>query len=93
MSNTTINVNVTIPDDAVTATTDAGLAAGWWVLIITILVIGIVGGLLALGCQKCCENRKLIAAASGAFGTGQQTLERRPRRKEKEFEKYIQENI
>lgn len=91
MSDTTINVNVTIPDDAVTATTDAGLAAGWWVLIISIVVIAAIGGLIAAGCLKCCENNK--PAASGAFGTGQQTLERRPRRKEKEFEKYIQENI
>ena len=56
-------------------------------------VLAGIAGIIALDClcRACCTTPS--PADSGAFGTGEQTLERRPRRKEEEFEKYIQENI
>ena len=77
-------------------TDDATNEAYAWVqiLIIGVLLIGgIIGGLLITGTIHCCQS--LNVEDSGAFGGGvpNNATEKTAQRKDREFEKYIQDHI
>ena len=66
-----------------------------WVLIIGVVLIGgIIGGLIMTGTIHCCKSMNVND--SGAFGTGSVPNNATPetaKRKDREFEKYIQDRI
>ena len=66
-----------------------------WVLIIGVVLIGgIIGGLIMTGTIHCCKTMNVND--SGAFGTGSVPNNATPetaKRKDREFEKYIQDRI
>jgi len=60
-----------------------------WILIISIVLVGaIIGGLICTGVLHCCKD---MDKASGEYGAGSTFDE--IDRKEREFEKYIQDRI